>query len=151
MLADKGGIIITSDPMTSNGKVQVSVDLGKKHHVIGFHIVNRSPSCINFTYYTAISRIHHPCLEDERKVSRVNPVLLFSGKPAFTICSKIHQNLPRRYLIIMTHALPACSQRRVMTWWFTTNWTSTVISPLRCSLSSSRTCQRRLLSTSSGR
>uniref|UniRef100_A0A3P9KYN0 RNA helicase n=1 Tax=Oryzias latipes TaxID=8090 RepID=A0A3P9KYN0_ORYLA len=78
MLADKGGIIITSDPMISNGKVQVSVDLGKKHHVIGFHIVNRSPSCINFTYYTAISRIHHPSLEDERKVSRVNPVLLCS-------------------------------------------------------------------------
>uniref|UniRef100_A0A3P9J5M7 RNA helicase n=1 Tax=Oryzias latipes TaxID=8090 RepID=A0A3P9J5M7_ORYLA len=105
MLADKGGVIITSDPMTSNGKVQVSVDLGKKHLVVRFHIDNRSPSCINFTYYTAISRIHHPSLQDERRVSRVNPVLLCSGKPAFTICSKIHQNLPRRCLIIMTHAL----------------------------------------------
>uniref|UniRef100_A0A3P9HLV6 RNA helicase n=1 Tax=Oryzias latipes TaxID=8090 RepID=A0A3P9HLV6_ORYLA len=81
MLADKGGVIITSDPMTSNGKVQVSVDLGKKHLVVRFHIDNRSPSCINFTYYTAISRIHHPSLQDERRVSRVNPVLLCSGKP----------------------------------------------------------------------
>uniref|UniRef100_A0A3P9J5U5 RNA helicase n=1 Tax=Oryzias latipes TaxID=8090 RepID=A0A3P9J5U5_ORYLA len=91
MLADKGGVIITSDPMTSNGKVQVSVDLGKKHLVVRFHIDNRSPSCINFTYYTAISRIHHPSLQDERRVSRVNPVLLCSGNYDVMVHYKLDQ------------------------------------------------------------
>ncbi|KAF6733805.1 putative helicase mov-10-B.2 [Oryzias melastigma] len=74
MLADKGGVIITSNPMAISGKVQVS----KKPLVVSFHIVNRSPNCINFTFYHAISRIRCFSLEDERRVSRVNPVFLYS-------------------------------------------------------------------------
>ncbi|RVE72922.1 hypothetical protein OJAV_G00045260 [Oryzias javanicus] len=74
MVADKGGVIITSNPMAISGKVEVS----KKPLVVSFHIVNRSPNYINFTFYHAISRINCFSHEDERRVSKANPVFLCS-------------------------------------------------------------------------
>uniref|UniRef100_A0A4W6EEP5 RNA helicase n=1 Tax=Lates calcarifer TaxID=8187 RepID=A0A4W6EEP5_LATCA len=53
-------IEITSDPVASGGKVQFTVDRLRELFIVRFHILNKGPDCIHFTYYTALHRIPPP-------------------------------------------------------------------------------------------
>ncbi|XP_030634044.1 putative helicase mov-10-B.1 [Chanos chanos] len=80
LIADKGGIEITSDPGSTHGKVQVNIqDLGKLF-TVRFHIMNKGENCIYFSYYTALHRICCFTLVDKRRVTRVCPLLLCPGE-----------------------------------------------------------------------
>uniref|UniRef100_A0A667WMC0 RNA helicase n=1 Tax=Myripristis murdjan TaxID=586833 RepID=A0A667WMC0_9TELE len=80
LTADKGGIEITSEPEATRGKVQFSVGRLKELFVINFHILNKGPNCIHFTYYTALHRIRCFTLIDERRVTRACPLFLCPGE-----------------------------------------------------------------------
>lgn len=80
MTADKGGIVITSNPGETNGKVNFTVDCLKELFVVRFHIANMGPDCVHFTYYTALHRIRCFTLQDERRVTRACPLFLCPGK-----------------------------------------------------------------------
>uniref|UniRef100_A0A3Q3VUE4 RNA helicase n=1 Tax=Mola mola TaxID=94237 RepID=A0A3Q3VUE4_MOLML len=80
LTADKGGIMITSDPGETNGKVQFTVDCLKELFVVRFHITNKGPDCVHFTYYTALHRIRCFTLQDERRVTRACPLFLCPGE-----------------------------------------------------------------------
>uniref|UniRef100_A0A4W6EJ02 RNA helicase n=1 Tax=Lates calcarifer TaxID=8187 RepID=A0A4W6EJ02_LATCA len=80
LTADKGGIEITSDPVASGGKVQFTVDRLRELFIVRFHILNKGPDCIHFTYYTALHRIRCFTLEDERRVNRACPLFLCPGE-----------------------------------------------------------------------
>ncbi len=81
LTADKGGIEITSDPAASgSGKVQFIVDRLRELFILRFHIVNKGPNCIHFTYYTALHKIRCFILEDERRVTRACPLFLCPGE-----------------------------------------------------------------------
>lgn len=80
LTADKGGIEITSDPVANGGKVQFTVARLRELFVVRFHIVNKGPNCIHFTYYTALHRIRCFTLEDERRVTRACPLFLCPGE-----------------------------------------------------------------------
>uniref|UniRef100_A0A665T4T5 RNA helicase n=1 Tax=Echeneis naucrates TaxID=173247 RepID=A0A665T4T5_ECHNA len=79
LTADKGGIEITTDPVSMGGKVQFTVDRLRELFVIRFHIVNKGTDCIHFTYYTALHRIRCFTLEDDRRVTRACPLFLCPG------------------------------------------------------------------------
>lgn len=83
LIADKGGIEITSDPVPSGGKVQVTVECLRELFVVKFHIVNKGTNCIHFTFYTALHRIRCFTLEDERRVTRACPLFLCPGEMSF--------------------------------------------------------------------
>uniref|UniRef100_A0A667WJK6 RNA helicase n=1 Tax=Myripristis murdjan TaxID=586833 RepID=A0A667WJK6_9TELE len=74
------GIEITSEPEATRGKVQFSVGRLKELFVINFHILNKGPNCIHFTYYTALHRIRCFTLIDERRVTRACPLFLCPGE-----------------------------------------------------------------------
>nr|XP_020485088.1 putative helicase mov-10-B.1 [Labrus bergylta] len=76
LTADKGGIQITSDPAASGGKVTFTVDRLGESFTVTFKILNKGTNCINFTFYTALHKIHCFTLRDERKVTRACPVFL---------------------------------------------------------------------------
>ncbi|KAF7668035.1 hypothetical protein LDENG_00036090 [Lucifuga dentata] len=80
LIADKGGIEITSNPMTSSGKVQFSVDHLRELFIVRFHIVNKGENCSHFTYYTALHKIRCFTLEDTRRVTRACPLFLCPGE-----------------------------------------------------------------------
>uniref|UniRef100_A0A8D3CJ56 RNA helicase n=1 Tax=Scophthalmus maximus TaxID=52904 RepID=A0A8D3CJ56_SCOMX len=80
LTADKGGIEITSDPVASDGAVQLTVDRLRELFVVRFHIVNNGSESIHFTYYTALHRIRCFTLVDERRVNRVCPLFLCAGE-----------------------------------------------------------------------
>uniref|UniRef100_A0A665TPU4 RNA helicase n=1 Tax=Echeneis naucrates TaxID=173247 RepID=A0A665TPU4_ECHNA len=80
LTADKGGIEITTDPVSMGGKVQFTVDRLRELFVIRFHIVNKGTDCIHFTYYTALHRIRCFTLEDDRRVTRACPLFLCPGE-----------------------------------------------------------------------
>lgn len=80
LTADKGGIEITSDPVAKDGKVQFTVDRLRELFIVRFHIVNKGPNCIHFTYYTALHKIRCFTLEDERRVTRACPLFLCPGE-----------------------------------------------------------------------
>lgn len=80
LTTDKGGIEITSDPVSVDGKVVVTVDHLRESFVVRFHINNKGPDCVHFTYYTALHKIRCFTLEDERRVTRVCPLFLCPGK-----------------------------------------------------------------------
>ncbi|KAG7226804.1 hypothetical protein INR49_014153 [Caranx melampygus] len=80
LIADKGGIEITSDPVMSGGKVQFTVERLRELFVVKFHIVNKGTNCIYFTFYTALHRIRCFTLEDERRVTRACPLFLCPGE-----------------------------------------------------------------------
>lgn len=79
LTADKGGIEITSDPATSAGKIQFTVEHLRELFVVKFSIFNKGPNSVHFTYYTALHRIRCFSLEDERRVTRVSPLFLCPG------------------------------------------------------------------------
>lgn len=80
LISDKGGIEITSSPVSKNGKVVLDIDLLDKVYVVKFQIVNKGKKCIYFTFYTALHRIRCFTLVCERRVSRVSPLLLCPGE-----------------------------------------------------------------------
>lgn len=80
LISDKGGIEITSSPLSINGKVVLNIELLDTVYVVRFQIVNNGQKCIHFTFYTALHRIRCFTLVDERRVSRVSPLLLCPGK-----------------------------------------------------------------------
>lgn len=80
--ADKGGIEITSDPGSGDDKLVFTVEHLKEVFVVRFHITNNGPECVYFTYYTALHKIRCFTLEDDRRVTRVDPLLLCPGRTA---------------------------------------------------------------------
>ncbi|XP_037640935.1 putative helicase mov-10-B.1 [Sebastes umbrosus] len=80
LTANKGGIEITSDPTQSRGKVQIIVERLREAFILRFHIANKGPNCIHFTFYTALHKIRCFTLEDERRVTRVCPLFLCPGE-----------------------------------------------------------------------
>ncbi|ROL44890.1 putative RNA helicase SDE3 [Anabarilius grahami] len=80
LIKDKGGVEITSDPKATKGKVTFTIKELGKLFVVKFHIVNRSESCIYFTYYTALHKMRCFTLVDKRRVNRVSPLLLCPGE-----------------------------------------------------------------------
>uniref|UniRef100_A0A3Q1G8A4 RNA helicase n=1 Tax=Acanthochromis polyacanthus TaxID=80966 RepID=A0A3Q1G8A4_9TELE len=80
LVADKGGIKITSDPAASGGKVKFTVARLRQQFVVRFHILNQGTNCIHFTYYTALHRIRCFTLQDERRVTRACPLFLCPGE-----------------------------------------------------------------------
>lgn len=80
LTADKGGIEVTSDPATNDGKIQFSVDHLRELFTVKFCILNKGTNCVHFTYYTALHRIRCFTLEDERRVTRGCPLFLCPGE-----------------------------------------------------------------------
>ncbi|CAB1461141.1 unnamed protein product [Pleuronectes platessa] len=80
LMADKKGIEITSNPVSTEGKVQHIVESLRKTFLIKFHIENKGQYAINLTYYTALLRIRCFTLEDEKRVSRASPICLNPGE-----------------------------------------------------------------------
>ncbi|KAL6112550.1 mov10 [Pungitius sinensis] len=80
LTADKGGVEITSDPVASGGKVQFTVDHLRELFLVRFHILNRGPSSVHFTFYAALHKIRCFTLEDERRVNRASPLFLCAGE-----------------------------------------------------------------------
>lgn len=86
MISDKGGIKIESDPKGSDGEVHLSVAFEKQPFVIKFTIQNTGPHMVNFINYTVLDRVRCFNLNDQRKVTKANPLLLCPGKETI-ICS----------------------------------------------------------------
>uniref|UniRef100_A0A8B9H6G8 RNA helicase n=1 Tax=Astyanax mexicanus TaxID=7994 RepID=A0A8B9H6G8_ASTMX len=80
LISDKGSIKITSDPESTNGKVVLNIDLVDRVYVVKFHIENVGQNCIYFSFYTALHRMRCFTLVDERRVTRVCPLLLCPGE-----------------------------------------------------------------------
>ncbi|XP_062852676.1 putative helicase mov-10-B.1 [Trichomycterus rosablanca] len=80
LISNKGGICITSDPKTTNGKLVFNIKLGDKVHVVKYNIKNNGQKCVYFTFYTALHKIRCFTLVDKRRVSRVCPLLLCPGE-----------------------------------------------------------------------
>ncbi|XP_019113691.2 putative helicase mov-10-B.1 [Larimichthys crocea] len=80
LTADKWGIVITSDPVSTGGKVQFTVDRLRELFILKFHILNKGTNCIHFTYYTALHKMGCFTLEDKRRVTRACPLFLCPGE-----------------------------------------------------------------------
>nr|CBN80761.1 Putative helicase mov-10-A [Dicentrarchus labrax] len=80
LTADKMGIEITSDPVASGGKVQFTVDRLREPFILKFQILNNGTNCVHFTYYTALHKMRCFTLEDQRNVTRANPLFLCPGE-----------------------------------------------------------------------
>ncbi|XP_017264229.1 putative helicase mov-10-B.1 [Kryptolebias marmoratus] len=125
MFADKEGIVITSDPESSDGKVQFTKAVQKRPFVVTFHINNAGPNYINFTNYTVLDRIRCFTLEDERRVTKACPLLLCPGEgydvvvryklnqcgyfPA-TICFEFQQDPPKPVAFCVVREVEATVQ-----------------------------------------
>ncbi|XP_054473304.1 putative helicase mov-10-B.1 [Anoplopoma fimbria] len=80
LTADKWGIEITTDPVARGRKVQLTVDRLRELFILRFHILNKGPNCVHFTFYTALHKIRCFTLEDERRVNRASPLFLCPGE-----------------------------------------------------------------------
>ncbi|KAI5628491.1 putative helicase mov-10-B.1, partial [Silurus asotus] len=100
LISDKGGITITSTPVSKNGKVLLNIDLLDTVYVVKFQIVNKGQKCIHFTFYTALHKIRCFTLVSERRVSRVSPLLLCPGE-------KMNDHF-KRYLGIILYQTYSC-------------------------------------------
>lgn len=80
LTSDKGGIEITSDPATCDGKIQFTVDHLREIFTVKFSIFNKGTVGVHFTYYTALHRIRCFTLEDEKRVTRACPFCLCPGQ-----------------------------------------------------------------------
>lgn len=99
LTADKGGVEITSDPGASGGKVHFTVDRLREVFILRFHITNKGPDCVHFTYYTALHKMRCFTLEDERRVTRACPLFLCPGETTDTRpppCFHREKNAQRR-------------------------------------------------------
>lgn len=89
MTADKGNIEITSDPESVDGKVLFTVERLKEVFIVRFRITNNGPGYVYFTHYTALHKIRCFTLEDDRRLTRVSPLLLCPSMTAFVLFSTI--------------------------------------------------------------
>ncbi|XP_064161244.1 putative helicase mov-10-B.1 isoform X1 [Anguilla rostrata] len=78
-IADKEGVVITSDHDMAGGRIQFSVDQLQEVHVVKMYIQNTGAAALNFTYYTTLHRIRCFSLADEKRVTRASPLLLQPG------------------------------------------------------------------------
>ncbi|XP_061074539.1 putative helicase mov-10-B.1 isoform X2 [Conger conger] len=78
-IADKQGVVITSDHKTADGRISFVVERLQEAHVVKMYIQNTGPGALNFTYYTALHRIRCFSLADEKRVTRACPLLLAPG------------------------------------------------------------------------
>lgn len=85
LIADKGGIEISSNPESVGGKVVFCVEQLRDVFIVRFHIANKGLSCVYFTYYTALHKIRCFTLEDDHRLTRVNPLLLCPGTTAIFV------------------------------------------------------------------
>lgn len=79
LIANKGGIEITSDPEAVEGKFLFFVERLKDVFIVRFNIANKGTSCVYFTYYTALHKIRCFTLDDDHRLTRANPLLLCPG------------------------------------------------------------------------
>ncbi|XP_012690883.1 putative helicase mov-10-B.1 [Clupea harengus] len=79
LIADKGGIQISSDPVATGGKVHLNIQHIEKVFIVKFHIQSTGTKSIYFNYYTALHRIRCFTLVDEKRVTRISPLLLCPG------------------------------------------------------------------------
>ncbi|XP_076124950.1 putative helicase mov-10-B.1 [Alosa pseudoharengus] len=79
LISDKGGIQISSDPVANNGRIHLNIQQLENVVVVKFHIQNMATNSIYFNYYTALHRIRCFTLVDEKRVTRVSPLLLCPG------------------------------------------------------------------------
>ncbi|KAM4583240.1 putative helicase mov-10-B.1 isoform 3-T3 [Fundulus diaphanus] len=77
---DKEGIEITSKPEGSDGKVHLVVAFEKQPFVVSFNILNNGANDVHFINYTVLDRVRCYNLQDERKVTKANPLLLLPGE-----------------------------------------------------------------------
>uniref|UniRef100_A0AAR2M0M0 RNA helicase n=1 Tax=Pygocentrus nattereri TaxID=42514 RepID=A0AAR2M0M0_PYGNA len=92
LISDKGGIKITSDPESTNGNVVFNIGLMDRVYMVKFHIINEGQNCIHFTFYTALHRMRCFTLVDERRVTRVCPLLLCPGEASYVVEVHYHIN-----------------------------------------------------------
>ncbi|XP_063071769.1 putative helicase mov-10-B.1 [Engraulis encrasicolus] len=90
LIADKGGIEITSDPVATNGKVHLVIEQLKTVVIVRFHIRNAALNSIYFNYYTALHRIRCFTLVDQKRVTRISPLLL---RPGDSYVVEVHYQL----------------------------------------------------------
>uniref|UniRef100_H3DLP5 RNA helicase n=1 Tax=Tetraodon nigroviridis TaxID=99883 RepID=H3DLP5_TETNG len=80
LIANKGGIEITSDPEAVEGKILFFVERLKDVFIVRFNVANKGTSCVYFTYYTALHKIRCFTLDDDHRLTRANPLLLCPGE-----------------------------------------------------------------------
>ncbi|KAM9409052.1 putative helicase mov-10-B.1 [Pholidichthys leucotaenia] len=80
LIADKGGIEITSEPVALGGSIHFTMYQLRELFLVRFRIENKGTNCIHFTFYTALHRIRCFTLEDERRVNRASPLFLCPGE-----------------------------------------------------------------------
>ncbi|KAJ8360337.1 hypothetical protein SKAU_G00168620 [Synaphobranchus kaupii] len=78
-IADKEGVVITSDHDMVEGRIQFCVERVQEVHVLKMYIQNMGAGALNFTYYTTLHRIRCFTLADEKRVTRACPLLLCPG------------------------------------------------------------------------
>ncbi|XP_036388728.1 putative helicase mov-10-B.1, partial [Megalops cyprinoides] len=78
-IADKEGIVITSDHNIADGKIKLDVEHTSEVHVVKLLIQNTGMTSLYFCYYTALHWMRCFMLCDEKKVTRVCPLLLSPG------------------------------------------------------------------------
>ncbi|KAG9333767.1 hypothetical protein JZ751_010210 [Albula glossodonta] len=83
-ISDKEGIKITSDHDTSenisDGKIKFDVERTREIYVVKIFVCNTGTQALYFCYYTALHWMRCFSLFDEKKVTRVNPLLLHPGE-----------------------------------------------------------------------
>lgn len=79
-ISDKEGVAITTDHNMEEGKISFSLEGGIKEHVICLFVDNRGSSSVYFTYYSALHWMSCFTLEDQYKVTRLNPLQLLPGE-----------------------------------------------------------------------
>ncbi|KAF3696908.1 putative helicase mov-10-B.2 [Channa argus] len=77
-IANKNGVSITSDHLIENGKICFFVE-DTHEYVVTLNVKNTGPKPVYFTYYTPLHWLKYLTLTDERKVTKLTPLLLDPG------------------------------------------------------------------------
>ncbi|XP_023659848.1 putative helicase mov-10-B.1 isoform X3 [Paramormyrops kingsleyae] len=78
-IANKEGIVITSDHEINNGKIKITTQSIQMTYVVKFFIQSNATDPVHFTLYTFLCRMCCFSLEDEKKVTPASPYLLNQG------------------------------------------------------------------------
>ncbi|XP_015197664.2 putative helicase mov-10-B.1 [Lepisosteus oculatus] len=77
-IADKAGIVITSDHESTDNKITFKVSPNEPYH-LHFYIENKGEDPVQFTLYTPLHRMRFFSFVDEQRVTRACPLLLNPG------------------------------------------------------------------------
>ncbi|XP_044207550.1 putative helicase mov-10-B.1 isoform X2 [Thunnus albacares] len=77
-ISDKRGVRITSDPQFEDGKLCLCVE-NTYEYVVNLTVENTGTEPVFFTYYTPLHWLKYFTLNDERKVTKTNPLTLNPG------------------------------------------------------------------------